>query len=152
MAASGQDAVAAAAERSPDLALIDLGLEGPTGPLDAAAAIGGHSVPFIYVLDESADEPSPQVRRTEPAGYLVTPCSPRQLHLSIDAALRRHHREMRCADHAELLESALDSAAEGIVVTDQKVGFLYVNRRAEEIVGTLITENDPERWHSTYGF
>ena len=151
-AASGRHGIAAAAERHPDLVLMDLELDGPVAALDAAAAIGAsRPIPIIYVIDESADDPSPQVRRTEPSGYLVTPCSPRQLLLSIDAALRRHHREMQYVDHAELLESALDSAAEGVVVTDQKCGYLYVNRRAEEIVGSLITETDPDKWHSEYG-
>ena len=151
-AASGRHGIAAAAERHPDLVLIDLGLEGPEDALDAAAAIGaGRAIPVIYLVGESADDPSPRVRRTEPSGYLVTPCSPRQLRLSIDAALRGHHREMQRVDHAELLESALDSAAEGVVVTDQKCAFLYVNRRAEEIVGSLITETDPDKWHGEYG-
>ena len=33
------------------------------------------------------------------------------------------------------------------MVTDQKHEYLYVNRRAEEIVGSLITETDPDKWH-----
>ncbi len=119
-AVSGRQAIAVAGELQPDLAVIDLGLEGPTSALDTVAGVSRErGLAVIYVTEESSPDPSRQVRETEPAGYLVKPLSARQVYLSVDAALRAHHRERCLIDHATLLESALDSADDR-VVTDQE--------------------------------
>ena len=148
----GRRAVAAADRLQPDLALVDLDLEGPVGGAAAAARIRNHGVPVICVVGDDADaDRLREARAAEPAGYLVKPYAPRQLHLSIDAALGAHRRETKHHDRVVLLETALNSAAEGIVVTNRHRQYVFVNSRAEEIMGMAITERNPERWHGVFG-
>ena len=150
---SGRQAVAAAGELRPDLALVDLDLDGPVSGAGAAARIGRDcDVPVICVVGGDADANRLQeAREAEPAGYLVKPYATQQLRLSIDAALSAHRRETKHRDRAMLLESALNSAAEGVVVTNERREYVFVNSRAEEIMGTAIDETDPDRWHGVFG-
>ena len=150
---SGREAVAAADELRPDLALVDLALDGPVSGAEAAARIGSDcDVPVICVVGDDADANRLQeAREAEPAGYLVKPYAVLQLRLSIDAARCAHRRETKFRDRSLLMESALQSASEGIVVTDQDREYVFVNVRAEEIMGTVITETDPDRWHGVFG-
>ena len=99
--ACARQAIAAAAARRPDLALVDLGLAGEaTGP-ELAERIGSRfDVPVVYLADgaeggNAAGEGDlwQRAAASDPAGYLVRPFAARQLRLTIETAVARHARE-----------------------------------------------------------
>ena len=149
---SGREAIAAAEELQPDLALIDLGLEGDVSGVDAAVHLRNTcDVPVIYVADDPSENLLQAARETDPAGYLFKPFAERQLVMSIDAALQAHGRESGYRKRVALLESALDLAADGVVAVDRDREYLLVSSRAEKIIGTLINETNPQKWHEAFG-
>ncbi len=91
---SGRRALERVASARPDLALVDLGLEGePTGP-ETGERIGRRfEVPVVYLTGEAGGELLRRARATGPFGYLLRPFEKGQLHLSIQAALCGYERE-----------------------------------------------------------
>ena len=150
----------------PDLALIDLGLEGAVSGLEAAANIGGQlAVPVIYLVGEYSEDLLRTAQATYPAGYVAEPFSARQLQLSIEAALfmngsegPRVKTETRLnlagvgkASRYELMKTVFDSMDEGVIVADVAGQLLFFNSAAENIVGMGLTDTLPDDWAATYG-
>ncbi len=52
---------------------------------------------------------------------------------------------------AQLMDTVFNSLSEGIVVTDKKGKFLFVNPKAEQIAGMGATGATPEQWSEVYG-
>ena len=66
-----------------------------------------------------------------------------------EVELEQTMRELQ--SHNELMEATFNSISDGIVVADEGGNFLYVNPRAEEIVGLGETDTAPDEWPETYG-
>lgn len=86
--ASGEDAIRAAAELSPDLILMDISLAGPLTGIDAAEVIRKtHDIPIIFLTAHADDVTLGRAKRTEPFGYLPKPCGLDTLVATIEVAL-----------------------------------------------------------------
>lgn len=87
IASSGDGAVAGTAQAAPDLVLVDTVLRGDM----AANELRRHwKIPVVFLIAE-ADEAS--LRRagvTEPDGYVVKPCTDRELRVTIELARCKH--------------------------------------------------------------
>ena len=71
---SAQQALDEAAARGPDLALIDLGLQGDDDAVEVADRIGGDDdVPVVYLTNGAEEDPLPRTATTRPFGYVVKP-------------------------------------------------------------------------------
>ena len=169
----GRQAVALAAEARPDLALIDLGLEGEISGIDAAGQLRSQfNVPVIYLTDDGSASLWRRARMNDPFGCLLKPFAEGQLRWTIDAALSLHGRETKLKererrlereaaelrqrneelqDEAQLLKIVFHSVSDGVVVTGSDGQFLLVNPVAEQIAGMGATEKDPDQWAETYG-
>ena len=150
---SGQQALGEAADRRPDLALIDLGLRGDDEAVDVADRIGGRlDVPVVYLTDGAEEDPLQRTATTRPFGYVVKPFNERQLHLSLQTALSLHeserrHRETERAleqtaeqrrQEANVLERVLDSLSAGVIAADSDGKYLVYNSSAQRILGTYL--------------
>ena len=163
---SGEQGVEKAAELRPDVALVELGLEGAVSGVEAGAGIRRQlSVPVVYVVGKTTEELLPAARSTQPSGYLVEPFSALQLQLSIETAMSMHGRNGRRlttekqlnllgvdeASRYELMTTVFDSMVEGVIVADVNGRLLFFNAAAESIVGLGKTETLPDDWAATYG-
>ena len=87
-------AVEAAARLRPDLALVDLGLDGGSSGFEVAEALAGRcGVPVVYLVGGAEEDLLRRARETDPYGYVLKPFDARQLHLNIDTALAMVERE-----------------------------------------------------------
>ena len=103
-AASGEEALAAAARRHPDLVVLDLGLPGMPGE-DVCRRLRAESdVPIIMLTAKDAEEDLLRGLRLGADDYLTKPFSPRELTARVRALLRR----ARAAEEpqADVLERA----------------------------------------------
>ena len=167
----GRQAIKKAADRHPDLALINLCLEGEiTGPEVAEQMGNQFAVPVLYLTDEAEGDLLQQAQTTNSSGYVLRPFEERQLHLNIQTALAMHERESR---HKEteislkqtinkledvthlihLLEAVFNSMHEGVVAFDEKGGLLFYNSSAGRIAGEPpeSEEIDIYKWFEIYG-
>ncbi len=103
--ARGEEAVALARERRPDLVLMDIVLAGPVDGITAAEQIGAEQdVPVVYLTAHSDMPTQQRAHRTNPFGYVIKPFEERELQSQIEMARYRHR-----IDH-ELREAKEDLA------------------------------------------
>lgn len=93
---NGDDAILLAREHKPDLALLDIRMEGKSG-FDVAAYLREYChVPFMFLSAFSDEETIGQVKELGAVAYLVKPLDIRQIVPAVEAALA--HAGSRQAD------------------------------------------------------
>jgi chemotaxis response regulator CheB len=93
--ASGEKAIAAAAELMPDLVLMDVSLAGSMRGTDAAHVLWEqYQLPVVYLTAYADDATLDQAKMSINYGYVVKPYRPEQVHAAIQVALDRYDREM----------------------------------------------------------
>jgi adenylate cyclase len=91
VAASAEEAMARAAERRPDVALIELRLKGRLDGIKAAQLLQERfAVPVVYLTAPVDDATVQRALRTRPYGYLVKPVAPAEVRKAIEVALSKH--------------------------------------------------------------
>ncbi len=129
---SGQDAVAAAAERPPDLVLIDLALTGEPDGVETAQCLSGTlDIPVLYLNGDAGQALERRSLDSEPVGYVLKTAPAGQLHLHVATALRLHARQQR----QQRASAAIECATEAIVATDKGGGVTFMNSAAEALTG-----------------
>ena len=178
--ACGRQAMAAAGNARPDLALVDLGLDGEVTGVAVGELLGSRfDVPVVYLTDGAGGELLQRAAASNPFGYVLRPFDRRQLHLIIATAIAGHarEREQRATEtglrqeiaalreaqaasqqtilqqHAQpqLMATIFSSISDGVVVADSAGKFSLFNPSAEQIVGVGMLDSPPEEWTERYG-
>jgi len=135
-APSGEAAITAARELSPDIVLMDIRLAGPIDGIQAAEAIQRErSIPIVYLTAHSDNETLSRARETEPVGYLVKPFRGPEVRCAIEIALHRHEIEARLREREQWLATTLQSIGDGVVATDPDQRVRLLNPAAEALTG-----------------
>ena len=88
---SAEEAIVIAAEKQPNLILMDVMLQGKMDGIAAAEQIHLNSqIPIIFLTAYTDDKTLQRVKTTNPFGYVVKPFEERNLHLTIEIALQRY--------------------------------------------------------------
>ena len=162
----GRQAIEIAADQQPDLALVDLELEGEVSVLETAGQIGSRfDVPVVYLTDSAGEDLLQKAQATHPFGYVLKPFEERQLHLNIQTAISSHERECRYKetetrlkriikrfkDFTRLMKTVFDSMSEGVLVVDENRKLLFHNSVSKRLGGNLPEEQDIDKWAEQYG-
>ncbi|MEW6209192.1 MAG: PAS domain S-box protein [Acidobacteriota bacterium] len=140
VARTKEEAVSKAQEHRPDLLLIDTALGGDDG---IEAAIGIQSwcnAPVVYLTDYADEKTLERVRVSEHIGYVAKPYEEKELRMVLEMALYHHSKllartEKKLEASERKFQSLLESAPDGIVVSDQQGVILMVNSQAEKMFG-----------------
>jgi len=133
---SGEKALIAAAEKKPDVILMDIVLGGDIDGIQTAAKILKESeIPIIFATSYSDDETLKRAKETAPYGYIIKPFQKKELLAGIEIALERHALEQKIRENEQLLQTTLQSISDGIITTDKKGNILYMNDIGKEITG-----------------
>ena len=153
-----------AAPEEADLALVDLGLDGEAGGVEAGERLGAR-IPVIYLTDGEGPDLLRRAQETRPSGFVVKPVDGRQLHLNIQTALSLRDgagesggaapeledlEDLR--DRCRLMESMFESISEGVVAIDREGNYLVFNSMAREIFGPSMPELGLDQRSRGYGF
>jgi signal transduction histidine kinase len=104
--ASGEEAIQAAATDQPDLALMDIRLEGELDGIEAAKQIQARfNVPVIYLTAYADDTTLQRAKITEPFGYLIKPYQERDLQVAIEMALYKSRMDKKLKAYTAELET-----------------------------------------------
>lgn len=107
-AASAEEAMALARAGTPDLALLDIRLQGATDGIALAASLRGElQVPVIFLTAHADAATLERAQAAESYGYLLKPFDERLLQITIDMALHRHALEQERMRLTAELERAL---------------------------------------------
>ena len=167
---SGREAVERAASSRPDLALVDLALEGEvTGPEAAGRLRNRFDVPVVFLADRPEGAPGHLLQRgtaAHPLGYVLRPFAEEQLYLTLETALAAHarerqQRESEARPHREVdgleqlndrMRGVLDSMGEGVLVIGKDRRALFHNASARRMGGDLLLKPGVDDWVAEYGF
>jgi len=91
IATLGGDAVAMTVQASPDLVLVDMVLRSDMNSARAANELRRHRmIPVVFMIAETDEASLRRAGVTEPYGYVVRPCTDRELGVNIELALCKH--------------------------------------------------------------
>jgi PAS domain S-box-containing protein len=91
IAASGGEAMAMPAQAAPDLVLVDMVLRDDVNSAGAANELRRHwTIPVVFMIAETDEASLQRAGVTEPDGYVVKPCTGRELRVHIELALCKH--------------------------------------------------------------
>jgi PAS domain S-box-containing protein len=91
IASSGGEAVAMTAQAAPDLVLVDMVPRGDMNRVGAAKELRGHwKIPVVFTISETDEAGLRGAGVTEPYGYVVKPCTDRELRVNLELTLCKH--------------------------------------------------------------
>ncbi len=136
VASSGEEALKIAGETKPDLAIVDVGLDGETDGIAAARRITQNlDIPVVFLL-ASADKRT--LKRAEAAGpfsHLAEPFEPGQIRSAVEIALCRHSAERKLRKSEARYRSLYDQGPTINVVIGPDGVISDVNKSFEEVLG-----------------
>jgi two-component system, sensor histidine kinase and response regulator len=96
LSATGEEAIRAAEQLSPDLILMDIGLKGDMDGIQAAKFIRQRlDVPLIYLTGQGDEATVERAKLTAPYAYLRKPLNEKDLPVAIEIALAKHDLEQK---------------------------------------------------------
>ncbi len=139
--ACGEEAVALARERRPDLVLMDIRLKGPMDGVQAADVIRQEcDIAVIYLTAHSDPATLQRAKLTEPFGYILKPFEELELETHIQMALYKHQAEQKLREQREWLQVTLQSIGDAVLTTDAAGKVTSLNPVAEELTGWKMAE------------
>ncbi len=133
---NGADAIAQTEESAPDLALMDVRIQGDIDGTETARILRERfNVPVIYLTAHADSSTVMRARDAEPLGYLTKPFQEAALHASIEIALHKHGEELKSREKGELLASTLRAITEGVISLDTAETITLFNPAAEAWTG-----------------
>jgi PAS domain S-box-containing protein len=133
---TGEEAVALAASRRPDLVLMDIRLAGPSDGIDAARQIRERwKIPVIYLTAYADDNTLRRASVTEPWGYLLKPFDDSQLRTVLEMALYRRATEAKLQESEHRFAVTLASIGDAVIATDNQANIRFMNPVAERLTG-----------------
>lgn len=135
--ASGADAIAQAEQNPPDMALMDIRIQGDMdGAATARVFRERFNIPVIYLTAHADSDTLARAKDAEPLGYIMKPFQEAALHASIEIALHKHHEELKTKEKEELLSSTLRSISEAVISVDHLGAITLFNPAAEVWTGS----------------
>ena len=136
IASSADEALARAAERCPDLALMDIRIKGKLDGIETAALLKTRfGVPVVYLTAHADDGTLDRAKRTEPLGYLLKPVKAAELRSAVEVALYKHQMEKRLRERERWFSTTLRSIADAVITVDLAGKVTYMNPAATSLTG-----------------
>jgi two-component system response regulator AtoC len=138
---NGADAIAQAAENAPDVALMDVRIQGGLDGTETARILRERfNIPVIYLTAHADSSTVTRAKDAEPLGYITKPFQEAALHASIEIALHKHREELKWRGKEELLASTLRAIAQGVISADAAQTITLFNPAAEAWTGQTARE------------
>src|ERR1700677_2467291 len=101
LVSNAADAIAQAQENAPDIALMDIRIQGEMdGTATALVLRDRFNIPVIYLTAHVDGDTVARAKHAGPLGYITKPFQEAALHASIEIALHRHRKELKASDNA----------------------------------------------------
>ena len=136
IAPSADEAIKRAAERCPDLVLMDIRIKGSRDGIETARIFREQFGVSVIYLTAHADEATIQrAAETAPYGYLLKPIKSAELRSAIEIAAFRQEMEKCAHDRERRFRVALNSVSDAVVTVDLAGRVTYLNPAAESLIG-----------------
>ncbi len=129
IAGTGEEAVAAIGEASPDIILMDVKLPGRLNGIEASKEIRATiNVPVIYTTAYSDREIVDEVQKSFPFGFVIKPYREKDLLVAVETAFTRFEYEKKLEDSERKYKSLFEGSDDIIFTLDEGWNILTVNR------------------------
>ena len=133
---SGPDAIAWASRTRPDLVLMDVHLKGMMDGIEAAGQIYREQGYAGGLPDGVLDRATVDRARSDAQfGYVLKPCSERDLLVAVEMAIHRSQQEQQLKESQLSYAAILASSADAILAADSEGRVRFLNPVAERLLG-----------------
>ncbi len=159
VAASGEEAVRIAEAERPELALMDICLEGPMDGIDAALAIRERlAIPVVFLTAYADEKLVERARRVEPSGYIIKPFDPLTLRTTLEIAFDKDRVERQLRQSEAKYRAVVESAHDAVITADglgtivgwSPAASALFGYSEEEAVGQPLALITPERRRASH--
>lgn len=141
VATSAHEAMILGRTSHADLALMGVHLQGDIDGIATAGLLRRHlNLPVVYVTAHADDASVQRASETEPYGYVLKPCSPVELRVAIEVALRRADSERRRRDSDLRYRRIVDWTNEGVWSTNESGQTTLANGQIALLLGRSSAE------------
>ena len=143
LAESAEEALMAVEENRPDLALMDVRIEGSMDGIQTARLLRDvYRVPAIFLSSYSDELTISRAARGMPYGYLTKPFRSRELRAALRMALHRARMDAEQHSAQAAMEATVGSMREGILTVSLNHEVQFMNAAAEQLTGWEL----PQAW------
>jgi PAS domain S-box-containing protein len=140
-AESADEALMAAEENRPDLALMDVRIVGSMDGIQTARLLReAYGIPVIFLTSYSDESTIKRAARELPYGYLTKPFQRRELKAAIEVGLHRGRTEARQKQEQEAIAATVGGMREGVILVSAARTVRFMNAAAEDLTGWSIDE------------
>jgi two-component system, NtrC family, response regulator AtoC len=133
---TGAEAIAQAESNPPDIALMDIHIQGDIDGAQTAVVLRRRfNIPVIYLTAHADGDTVARAKDAGPLGYITKPFQEAGLQASIEIALHRHREDLKARANQELLASTLQAISEGVVSLNAQGAITLLNPAAEAWTG-----------------
>ncbi len=140
-AKSSDEALALAREFQPDLALMDIVIQGERDGIETAKILREElQIPVIFLTAYSQENVLERAKTVAPLGYVVKPFEEGSLVSTVEIALHKSRVDEELRKSEEWFSTTLNSIGDGVIATDAGGRVKYLNRLAEILTGWSVEE------------
>ncbi|HVT92754.1 MAG TPA: sigma 54-interacting transcriptional regulator [Bryobacteraceae bacterium] len=130
------DAIREAEQGSPDLALMDIHIQGDMDGVEAARILRRRfDIPVVYLTAHADLETLSRARLAEPLGYVIKPFQETELQASVEMALYKQRIDRESKQRQRQLSGTLNAIGEGVISIDCQEAVTLLNSAAEAWTG-----------------
>lgn len=147
--ATGEEAVAKAAELAPDLILMDINLSGKLDGMDAGHYIFQlFHIPIVFITGISEEEKLDRVKCSQPYGIIFKPFTAIEISTSISLAIYNHARRLPSLGDFPAGEprKMMDNTNEAVILLDRRGRIIFLNGFATWFVDIPAKEALMRHW------
>lgn len=134
IAKNGALALELAEKAKPDLALMDMVIQGDMDGVDTALALKDRlGLSVVFLTAYSQPNVLERAKTCEPLGYLVKPFEESSLLSTVELALHKASIERQMADRREWFFTTLSAVNDGLIATDETGKIVMINPSAERL-------------------
>ncbi len=134
-------AVAAVSQQLPDLALIDIRIQGPHDGIETADRLRTQfDVPAIFVTAYGDTATLERAKLAEPFGYIVKPFVNVDFRAQIEIVLWKHAMEQKLRRSEAWLAAVVHNVGDAVIATDAEGRIAAMNSPAAKLTGWSVEE------------
>ena len=128
VAHSGEIAIPAIEDATPDLVLMDIHLGGTMDGVETACIIRDRfGYPVIFLTAHSDDVNIARAKLTGPYGYILKPFNARELRSTIEMALSRHRMDLMVKEREQTIRILANAIPDAVMLIDRRGRILAAN-------------------------
>lgn len=133
--ATGHEALLSAARARPDLAIMDIRIQGAMDGVSTALRLQSeYETPVLYLSAYADARTVERVKETIPYGFVMKPFDARTLQAAVGVALSRRRADSAVCRRAEWLSTLVEAIGDGVLATDATGLLRFANRVALDLL------------------